>query len=425
MITKNYKSIFSYIAAFAIGAFMVSCDQEENTGLATLKPTSPTLTVTTDVSSKSLIEDNSVYAFTATLSEVQLVDTKLYIDQVGGDATMGDDFEVTSYIVIPAGSLTGKGSIKILADDLIEATETVKIQIGDEQTANAKLTPATMDFTILNYTDGDLAIDLSWEIASIATDNAGNEFDADEFADMRLLISTSPNNVDVVDEADGGSFESIVLSSSLASGTYYVVADFYDANSDIPRDLNLNVEFNQSGVINHSTEYFSGAINTANVCANNFFVLTKIVKSLNSYTITREGINNFENLTVTWDGTDADFPSEVATGVDCTGNVITGLNAGWMLDFWGEIVIDAGTIYYTVSPSGVVTIAKQFLYTTTYNGAVQPDYYISGTGTYNAANGTLNIQYYLDQDGFSPSNWAYSNGYQSTPYFAATLTVAP
>lgn len=404
---------------------MVSCDQEENTGLATLTPTSPDLTVTTQVSSKSLIENNDVYTFTATLSQVQLVDTKLYINQVGGDATMGDDFEVTGYIIIPAGSLTGKGSIKIIADELYEETETVKIQIGDDRTANAKLTPATMDFTILNYTDGDLAVDLSWELASIATDNAGNEFDPEDFADMRLLVSSTPNNLNVVKEADGSGFESLVIPSSLASGTYYIVADFYDANSDIPRDLNLNVEFNQAGVINGSTDSFSGAINTADVCANNFYVLTKIVKSLNSYTITREAINNFENQVVTWDGTDADYPSEVATGVDCSGKLISGLNAGWMLDFWGEIVVDAGNVYYTVSSAGVVTIAKQFLYTTTYNGAVQDDYYITGTGTYNASTGTLNIQYYLDQGGFSPSNWAFNNGYQSTPYFAATLTVAP
>lgn len=66
MITKNYKSIFSYLAAITTALFVVSCDQEDNTGFSTLEPTSPTLSVTTSVSSKSLIEDDSVYEFTAT-----------------------------------------------------------------------------------------------------------------------------------------------------------------------------------------------------------------------------------------------------------------------------------------------------------------------------------------------------------------------
>lgn len=422
MITKNYKSIFSYMAALTTALFVVSCDQEDNTGFSTLEPTSPTLSVTTSVSSKSLIEDDSVYEFTATLSTVQLVDVKLFITQVDGDATNGDDYTVDGSIIIPAGSTSGKGKIKILSDDLIEVTEKVKIQIGDNRTANSTITPVFMEFTILNYTEGDLAIDLSWAMSATTTDNSGNVISPTDFADMRLLISSGPNNTDLIDGADGGSFESLVLPANTPDGVYYVVADFYDANSDIVRNLDLSLELNQAGVINGDNYEFPAIIDNANVCENNFAVLLKVTKSGGSYTIENLSLNNFENQIVSWAGTDADFDSQVTTGVDCTGMVISNLNAGWMLDFWGEVVTKKGTVYYTVNGSGIVTIASQFLYTTTYNGGVQPDYKISGTGTYNAVSGELYIQYYLDQSGFSPSNWAFDNGYQSTPYFEATLT---
>ncbi len=292
MITKNYKSIFSYLAALTTALFVVGCDQEENTDFSTLVPTAPTLSVTTDVSSKSLIEDDSVYEFTATLSTAQLVDVKLFITQVDGDATIGADYTVDGSIVIPAGATSAKGKITILSDDLIEETETVKIQIGDERTANAAIEPAFMDFTIMNYTEGDLAIDMSWAMASVTTDSSGDAIDPTDFADLRLLISSGPNNTDVIDGADGGSFETYVLSGTEPDGEYYVVADFYAVNSDIARDLDLSLEFNQAGVINGDSYDFSSALNSAISCSSIYYVLGKIIKAGDSYTFEYIGEKN-------------------------------------------------------------------------------------------------------------------------------------
>ena len=117
----------------------MSCDQEDNTGLSTIVPTNPSLSITTSVSSLSLIEDDSSYGFTVTISETQLVDIKLSVSQIGGDATMGEDFSVSGSLIIPAGSTSASGSITILSDELMEETETVKIQIGDNTTANGLL----------------------------------------------------------------------------------------------------------------------------------------------------------------------------------------------------------------------------------------------------------------------------------------------
>ncbi|PKP13067.1 MAG: hypothetical protein CVU08_07275 [Bacteroidetes bacterium HGW-Bacteroidetes-3] len=289
MITKNYKSIFSYLAALTAALFVVSCDQEDNTGFGTLVPTSPTLTVTTSVSNKSLIEDDSVYEFTATLSTPQLVDVKLFVTQIAGDAINGDDYTVDGSLVIPAGATSAKGKVKILSDDLIEATETVKLQIGDNLTANASITPVTMEFTILNYTEGDLAIDLSWALGSVTTDNSGNAISPTAFADLRLLVSSTPDNSGDIGEADGGSFETFVMDSSTPNGEYYLVADFYDVNSEIVRDLNLNTTFNQAGLINDLSYDFPAALNSGNSCSTVYYVLAKIVKSGDSYTITALG----------------------------------------------------------------------------------------------------------------------------------------
>jgi len=289
MKTKINIKLFSYLAALTIGLFVVSCaDQEDNTDLSTFVPTSPTLTVTTSASSTSLIEDNSVYTFTATLSTPQLVDTKLFVNQISGNATLGDDYTVDGSIVIPAGATSATGKVKILADDLVEDTETVKLQIGDNKTANVQLTPATMDFSILNYTDGDLAMDFSWEMASKTTDGAGEDIDPTDFADMRLLISSTPDNSGVLDSADGSSFETYIMGSDTPDGTYYVVADFY-SSSEIVRDLNFNLNFNQAGVIDNNLLNFGAAMSSGFSCSIVYYTMAKIEKAGTSYTITPVG----------------------------------------------------------------------------------------------------------------------------------------
>jgi len=286
MITKNYKSIFSYLLALTIGLFIVSCGQEDYTGTSTFVPTAPSLSVTTSVSSASLIEDNSVYTFTATLSEPQLVDVKLFVTQVGGDATLGADYTVDGSLVIAAGSTSAKGKIKILSDNLVEATETVSIQIGDNNTANAQITPATMDFTILNYTDGDLVVDMSWAMGSKTTDDTGSVIDPTTFADLRLLLTDAPNNSAILDGSDGGSFETYVLTGA-PDGEYYLVADFYAVDESINRDLNLNLTFNQAGIINDLSMDFPAALNSTNSCSSVYYVMAKVIKSGDSYTITQ------------------------------------------------------------------------------------------------------------------------------------------
>jgi len=432
MITKNYKSIFSYVTALAIGLLMVNCEQEDNTGFSTLDPTSPSLNITTSVSDVTIVEGDQVYEFTASISEVQLVDVKLYAFQTGGNATLGDDFSLTQSMVIPAGSTSAKGSITILQDELKEPTETAKIQIGNNKTANAAQASATMNFTILNYTEGDLKIALSWEMSETTTDNSGKAIDPEDFADMRLLISSTPDNSGDIGEADDAGFESFVIDSDTPNGVYYVVADFYDADSEIFRDLNLDLVFNEIGLINDDARNYASAINNTLVCEANFYVMAMITKSGDTYTIEDVRLNNMDSFikiySVGYDVLDYYEPvdgyaSHIATGIDCTGAaVITGLNQEWMEGTWGEDIEEVGTVYYTVDDAGVVTIEEQYIFTTSYKGTLYP-YTVTATGTLDEVTGELYLEYHLFQDGWSVDGYWFDAGGLTTPYFEAKVSL--
>lgn len=309
---------------FALSAIIISCEEDDQTGDSQMTPSSPTISIVLDGgSSTTLIEDDSVHGYTVTLSETQIVDVKLHVSQVGGTAS-GDDYEMTGLITIPAGYLSATGSITILSDDLIEDTETLQIQIGSVTTANAALTPITTDFTILNYTDGDLVIDMSWAM-SIVTDDAGEEIGATDFADMRLLISSTPDNAGDIGEADGGSFETAILDRDTPDGEYYIVADFYAANTEVFRDLDISIELNQAGTINGDSFDFPAALNNSIQCEAAYIVLLKVTKTGESYQIEYVGENQppqdaegdwYFHLVDAWgDGWDGAFITVTINGV--------------------------------------------------------------------------------------------------------------
>lgn len=427
MRTKNYNIFFSITLLTIFSLFIVSCDEEDNTGYSTLIPTSPTISITPGFASPvTLVEDGTKFEYTVSLSQPQLVDVHLAVSQVDGTASTSD-YEMTSTIVISAGSTSAKGSIKILTDDVIEEPETLKIQIGDQTTANAALTPITVEFTINNLTEDDLSIGLSWAASTPTTDDTGTEIDPDALADMRLLITNSPYT-ELVDGADGASFENYTMLGTMADGEYLVVADFYAALSSPIRDIDLSVSFEQLGVIDPFTFNFPTALNTAVVCPTNYFILAKIIKTGNSYTI--EKVGEVPPLTGAWYGTDTEFEytSEVSTKLNCEGDyLISGLVYGWMADFWGEeIVAQEDVIIVIDEAAGTVTIPFQPYITTMYKDVEYP-YSIQGSGTIDTSGEypVMSITYTLDQDGFNPSQWCFENKYMANPDFTATLTLDP
>ena len=203
------KNIIKNIAlAFSALALIVSCDEDDLTGDSTLEATSPSLSVELGfANNQTLVESETSFPFTVTISEPQVANINISIAQVGGTATDGVDFTIPHTVTIPRGSTSVSDVIDIHADDEVEDTETAVIQIALGAEANvSSINSQTVTFSILNVTDGDLAIGMSWA-TSIVTDDTGTEIGPTDFADLRLLVSNGPNNTDLVGGADGGSFE--------------------------------------------------------------------------------------------------------------------------------------------------------------------------------------------------------------------------
>ncbi len=405
---------------------VLGCDDEDYTGYSTITPSSTTVTISPEFGNAlTLVEDGSKHEVTISLSTVQVVDVKLNITKVDGTATAIDDYAVPSEIVVAAGSQSATFTITVVQDDIFEPTETLKLQIGDVTTSNASVSPVTVNINIENYTETDLDVDFSWD-TNIAT-AIGLDEDPTDVVDLRLLLVDESGTI--VDGADGASFESLTLSGAdLPDGTYRLATDIYstidagDFNAIV--DIDLNLQFFQTGLISTSVELAS-AMNNLYDCSDYRVYMAKVIKEGTTYTIEED----YELPSpVPWYGIDTEFEyeSQVTALIACNKGLIYGLNHGWMWDFWGEEVIVEGDVAFTIDSEGGITIPKQYCFTTLYDGAEYP-YEISGTGTYDDSGEypMMTITYVLDQEGFDPSGWCYDNGYMDNPDFTAVLTLDP
>lgn len=285
-------------STIALSAFllMFSCKDDDNTGQSTLTPTSPLISVTLDFSdNQNFIETESTFDFTVNLSEPQVVNVQVNIAQTAGTATDGADFTIPHSITIPAGATSASGSIAIHSDELIEDTETAEITIGLGNEANADTTSQVVNFTIQNLTADDLVIDLSWMNQTTITDNLGNEIAAEDLADMELLIvdTAVPYTTEylVVDEEFG--FETMLFSAAYPDGEYHIAARFYDAADygSAYTNLDMTLEFNQTGTINNEMVTIPAALNTEFASCQTA-LLAKVTKSGATYVIEPVGLNN-------------------------------------------------------------------------------------------------------------------------------------
>jgi hypothetical protein len=433
------KSILKYtVLLTTVMLFLFSCEKDNYTGDSKLKPSNPTVTVSgIDAAGYNFIEKDSVFSFDVVLSVAQIVDVKLRVTQISGDATAGLDYEIVnsgSMVTIPAYSTTGKLIIKIKSDVILENTESFTLQIGDETTANATFTPVEVMFTIGNYTEGALVADLSWT-TDIATVIGVNK-DPDKVVDLRLLIIDESG--DIVDGADGASFETFSKFSALDDGTYRIATDIFstinagDLNAIITLSLTLN--FNQVGVINDLTFQYPNVMTNYYACDRYRTYLATIVKSGDNYTITKsidkEVIADLTVMAGTWLGDDTEFGYEslVDTYVQNDSLFLDSLGYGWTTDWWGEPVIDGGTAYFEVNwCTGEVSIPLQYYISTTYEGDPQTPYYISGSGSVDFSGDypIMTLNYDLVQGGSSIGTSLYNNHYMSTPLFVATMTLDP
>jgi hypothetical protein len=423
------KHINKYIM---IGAALMAfaCDKDDLTGDSPLTPSSPTVNIDIANSTVAFVEKDSTFEYTITLSEPQIADVDIYVMQVGGNAVEGEDFTIgTSIVRIPANSTTGTAVISVSADDLSEDTETFTIQIGDDRTANASITPQTVEFTINNATEGELALNFSWDTEFY--DASGTVVAPTDVANMRFFITDMDGTV--VETVNGTGFESFVVEGDFPDGDYLLKAGIVSHINpgelgDAPV-LDLFLEYSQSGVFESTTLQFVGAFDTELVCAGNLFTLASLKKTGTTYTIEEigEAATPPELEAGNWTGIDGDLDGGDFVGagdavIELNGGVYTidGLNQDFMANFWGETITTSTPVVFTVDEDGMITIEDQFIFTTDFEGNPY-DYHVYGTGKINVC-GTIIIDYEMDQDGFLVGDWLNTNGYMTDELFKATLT---
>ncbi len=270
-----------------------------------------------------------------------------------------------------------------------------------------------------------LNVKMSW--STNVLDAIGLDVKPEEAADLRLLI-LDEDSVTIA-TVDGSAFEEYSFLSTLPDGKYFVKTDLYstinagDFNS--PIDINVKLSFNQRGILNTSLDY-PVLMTNENPCDLYSFFLATVTKTGSTYTVEHD-VAGITPPIVTWFGTDAEYPSEVTASDNCTGPFLSMLNAGWMLDWWGETIVAGGIAYYTIDASGNITIPLQYYITTKYNGAVQTPYYIQGSGILDDS-GTypvMNLSYDLKQGSTWIGHLCFLNYGWGTDGFEAALTLDP
>jgi len=375
------------LSAFAL---FIACNNDDAQGDSTWDIPSPSLNVSLDfANSQTLVEAETTYGFTVSLSEAQLVDVVVNLTQTGGDATDGVDFSFPHSLRIPAGLTSVSDVIAIHADELVEDTETATIRITNGTESNVSIiNEQVVSFSIMNLTGGDLAIGLDWAATGFQFPD-GSAFSPYDLADLRLLVSTGPNNTDLIGGADGSSAESWTMSSTTPDGEYYVVADFFDA-MDETFDIDLTLTFDQVGVINHQTHTFGGALNGNSSCGSVFFVLAKITKTGDSYAFEELGSNSpvtsapfIGTATVT-----ADDWADYSIGDTVEIEAGTDAQEFWIRSYTNPFITNTATAYMvvTIDPlTANVTVQSN----EDFDYGVPID--ITGTGSVNACAGSIEL----------------------------------
>ena len=280
----------------------------------------------------------------------------------------------------------------------------------------------TWSFKVIDP-EAEITIDLSWD--TDIESSIGLSLSPTAAVDMRLLIIKDSDKSILVAE-DGASFEQYARLDTLPDGIYLIATDIYSTvnagDFNAPVNLDLELVFSQPGIIDQTLE-FSKVMTNEYACDAYRTYLAKVTKTGTSYVI-EKAVSYMTPATITWFGTDATYDSEVTTVSGCD-LLMSMLGNGWMSDWWGELIVEGGTLTYTIDESGNVTIPLQYYCTTTYNGAVQPDYSIQGSGTLDESGEypVMTLHYDFLQAGTWIGAYCYENyGWEQNGFDAVITT---
>nr|WP_316829064.1 Calx-beta domain-containing protein [Pedobacter miscanthi] len=181
--------------------------------------------------------------FTVTLSNPSSTDTQITYT-VGGTATEGSDYSpIVKTITIPAGQTTGTITIPVLADAVVEGTETVLITLGSTNNPliNVNNTPAS-----INILDNSTAT-VSISTTPVINENAGT-------ATFTVTLSAAVQNAFSVDYKTIDGTATAGLDYTNATGTLT-----FPANSPAGATLTFTVPINDDNIVEPS-ETFSATL---------------------------------------------------------------------------------------------------------------------------------------------------------------------
>jgi hypothetical protein len=138
--------------------------------------------------------------------------------------------------------------------------------------------------------------------------------------------------------------------------------------------------------------------------ANNATQGTQLV-----YTFLRNAqLGELETWVGSWTGSDdAGYASQAVTALDNGSLTIVGLNAGWIVDFWGESITEMVPVIIDMNADGTLSIAKQYYMTTDYQGDPYR-YEIDGSGTWNGCDKAMVVSYNIYYEGSSETAYGPS-----------------
>lgn len=414
---KNRNLIFVMLLLFSGLVTIQSCKKDP----ATLLTEHGGFTIPTLVAPA-----NGVYV---TLSGTTTVDLKWESTSLTSDAQKWDVYFGTS------------DDPALIETAYTSQTVTVEVAAGNKYNwrvvgtdANGIVTASeTWSFNVVDPA-APLTLKMTWTTNALAA--IGLDLDPTAAANLRLLIRNSNPTRTSVKTVNTAGFEEYSAWNTLADGKYYIATDISstvdagDFNS--PIDIGIDLAFVQKGIPLDPPAYvktlsYPAVMNNKFVCSSYRVYLGYVEKAGDTYTITKEVTYPVSALSGIWYGldntTDFEYDSQVETYMGCSLQ-IKGLSFEWMSDFWGEVIVKGGSASISIDVStGVVTIPNQFYCRTKWNGAVQPDYFIEGTGTYDATGAfpTMTITYDLLQNGVSMA--AQDGG--ADPAFIAVLTLDP
>ncbi len=260
----------------------------------------------------------------------------------------------------------------------------------------------------------------------------GLDLAPDAAVNLRLVILKANQVTLAAPIVNTNTFEEFAAFNTLADGVYYVATDIAstinagDFNNVF--DISINLSFAQRGTLSYQLPFPTVMTNKFN-CSAYKTILAKVTKTGNTYTIA-QAVSYIvppppAALVGVWHGSDFGYPSTIVTSIVGGNLLIDGVGTGWISDpaGWGEVpqsTIPAEVVVNLCA--GTVTIANQKFMTTKYLGAVQPSYYIQGTGTFDLSGAfpVMTLTYDFIQGGTSIASAGF--GVKS---FTATLTLDP